>query len=67
MKKAKASASTQLTIGVSGDRRVAENIILEARAAAERLGLTIEDIQVVSSPAANGKKQKTPSRQRRRS
>ena len=55
-----------LQLDVAGDRRAAENVILEVRAVAERLGLNIADIQVTDEPAQAAKKRKPPSRQRRR-
>jgi len=42
--------SRLLTVGLSGDRAMVENVILEVRALAQKLGLTIPNITVVSEP-----------------
>jgi len=40
----------ELRVALSGDQRVAENLILEVRAIAQRCGLEIPNIQVVRQP-----------------
>ena len=48
-------------IELHGDRRVAENVILEVEAAARRLGLEIENVEVVSRPSGRRKARKLAS------
>lgn len=48
------SASAQpmmLTVALSGDRAMAENIILEVRALAQKLALELTDVAVIGKPA----------------
>jgi hypothetical protein len=54
----------QLRIGVTGDRRVTENVILEVRAAALQLGLEISNVEVIGQPS-NGRKARKPGSQRK--
>jgi hypothetical protein len=44
--KRKLSAPTQFTIDLAGDRRQAENVIVEVGAIAQRLGVKISNVQV---------------------
>jgi hypothetical protein len=53
------SASVQpmmLTLALSGDRVMVENVILEVRALAQKLGLGISDVAVIGKPAIVPKK-----------
>src|SRR6185312_16124570 len=53
------SASGQpmtLTVALSGDRAMAENVILEVRALAQKLILEISDVAVIGKPAIAPKK-----------
>ena len=53
------SASGQpmvLTVALSGDRAMAENVILEVRALAQKLVLEISDVTVIGKPAIVPKK-----------
>ena len=59
MKKRGAPPTTQLKLGVNGDRRTAESVVLDVRAAAQRLGLEIESIVVRAAPG-NGRKPAAP-------
>jgi hypothetical protein len=45
-----------LTVALSGDRAMAENVILEVRALAQKLALEISDIAVTGKPAIVPKK-----------
>jgi hypothetical protein len=45
-----------LTIALTGDRAMVENIILEVRALAQKCGLQIPNVFVVSDPAVVPKK-----------
>jgi hypothetical protein len=54
----------QMNLIVRGDKRVAENIILEVRALAERRGLEIPSVRVVQQPAVGPKTAKLMSRGR---
>ena len=40
----------KLKLDLNGDRRLAENVILEVKAAARRLGLEIANVEVVREP-----------------
>jgi hypothetical protein len=51
----KPSAPKQFTIDLAGDRRDAENIIVEVYAIARRLGVEISDVQVKRKPSARPK------------
>jgi hypothetical protein len=48
-------------IELHGDRRLTENVILEIQAAARRLGLEIENIELVRPPAGGRKARKPAS------
>jgi|RhiMethySRZTD1v2_1073278.scaffolds.fasta_scaffold295558_2 hypothetical protein len=54
----------QMNLIVRGDKRVAENIIIEVRAIAERRGLEIPSVRVVQQPAVGPKTAKLMSRGR---
>ena len=45
-----------LTLALTGDRAMAENVILEVRALAQKLGLEIPDVAVIRKPAIVPKK-----------
>jgi len=45
-----------LTLALSGDRVMVENVILEVRALAQKLGLGISDVAVIGKPAIVPKK-----------
>jgi hypothetical protein len=45
-----------LTVALSGDRAMAENVILEVRALAQKLVLEISDVVVIGKPAIVAKK-----------
>jgi hypothetical protein len=47
-----------LKIALKGDRRVTEKVILEVKAAARRLGLEIENVEVASKPSIGRKARK---------
>jgi hypothetical protein len=64
VKKGQPSSPMQLKIGVAGDRRLTENVILEMRAAAERIGLDISNIEVVGQ-APSGRKTRKPASPRK--
>jgi hypothetical protein len=57
----------ELRVALTGDQRVAENLILEVRAIAQRCGLEIPNIQVVRQPKVGPKTQKKKVRPRRKS
>jgi hypothetical protein len=50
--KRKSDERTQLNVVIAGDKRLAENVILEVRAIARRLGTQIPKIEVVRQPSA---------------
>jgi hypothetical protein len=50
----------QLKVDVAGDRRLAEQLILEVRALAQRFGLEPTQVRVVSRPAVGPKTLKIP-------
>lgn len=62
---AKNSGPMRLEVVIKGDRRLAENVILEVRAVARRYGLEIPTIQVMQRPSV-GPKAKLASRRRPR-
>jgi hypothetical protein len=51
----KATAQMQLSIGVAGDQRLTENIIVEVLAAARRCGLAPPDVAVLRQPRVGAK------------
>ena len=53
----------KLKIVVKGDRRLAENVILEVRALGRRYGLATPTIEVTPQPLMRPKAAKLPSRQ----
>jgi hypothetical protein len=57
----------ELRVALTGDQRVAENLILEVRAIAQRCGLEIPNIQVVRQPKVGPKTPKKKVRPRRKS
>lgn len=50
----------QLSVGVAGDQRLAENVIVEVLAAARRHGLEPPDIQILRRPRVGPKVKLTP-------
>lgn len=53
--KQKPRAPAQLSVGVAGDQRLAENVIIEVLAAARRCGLEPPIVQVVRQPRVGPK------------
>jgi hypothetical protein len=53
--KKKSSKGTQLRLVIAGDRRLAENVIVEVRAMAQRLGTKVPSIEVVRRPPPGAK------------
>ncbi len=58
MKNAKATAGMRLKIGLNGDRRLTEKVILEVQAAARRLGVEVANIEVIPKPSSGRKARK---------
>jgi hypothetical protein len=56
----------RLKLGLNGDRRLTEKVILEVKAAARRLGLEIANVEVVSKPSTGRKARKPASRRKSR-
>jgi len=54
----KSAASTQMKVTLRGNQRTAENFILEVRAIAERCGLEIPSVQIISHPNVGSKTNK---------
>ena len=50
-----------LTVALTGDRAMVENVILEVRALAQKFGLEIPDVTVISQPTIAPKKPIPPS------
>ena len=48
--------SMMMTVALSGDRAMAENVILEVRALAQKLALEISDVAVIDKPVIVPKK-----------
>ncbi len=65
-KRSQSSGPAQLEIDLDGDRRLAENVIEEVRAAARSLGLEIADVQVIRETAVGSKARKPASRRKTR-
>ena len=55
-----------LKIDLNGDRRVTENVILEVKAIARRLGLKIASVEVIRKPSTRRKARKPASRRKPR-
>lgn len=55
----------QLSVALTGDQRVTENVILEVRALAQRFGLEVPNIKVVRQRATGAKTAKARSRRKR--
>ena len=64
MKKRKATLPLKLNVDLTGDRRLAENVILEVRAAARRVGLEIANVDIVKQQPARPKIRKSARRSR---
>jgi hypothetical protein len=56
----------RLKIGLNGDRRLTEKVIVEIQAAARSLGVEIASVQVVRDPVARRKARKSVSRRKAR-
>jgi len=61
VKNAKAPAAMRLKIGLNGDRRLTEKVILEVQAAARRVGLEVANIEVIRKPSSSRKARKRAS------
>ena len=59
MKRKPSGPGMQLKIDLAGDRRLAEDVILEVRALAQRLGLEPPQVRVVNRPAVGPKTRKS--------
>lgn len=57
----------RVKIGVNGDRRITEKVILEIKAVARRLGLEIANVEVVSKSLSGRKAPKPKPVSRRKS
>ena len=62
MKRKPTGSGMQLKVELAGDRRLAEDVILEIRALAQRLGLDAPLVNVVSRPAVGPKARKSARR-----
>jgi len=51
----KPRAPMQLSVGLTGDQRLAENLILEVRAIAKRYGLETPNVEIVRQPRVGPK------------
>ena len=65
MTKKTPDAPMQLSVGVTGDQRLAENLILEVRAMAKRYGLEIPRVEIMRQPRVGPKVQLTSGRKSR--
>jgi hypothetical protein len=61
MSRKKPDAPMELKVVLKGDRRLAENMILEVRAIARRFGLEIPNISVTGRPPVGPKAEKMTS------
>jgi hypothetical protein len=59
------NSSMELRVALTGDQRVAEDLILEVREIAQRFGLEIPNIQVLRQPKIAPKTIRTKVRSRR--
>jgi hypothetical protein len=66
MTQKKSGAPKELQVTLRGDRRVAENLILEVRALAQRCGLDIAEVAVIPQPKIGPKTTKKAIKQRRK-
>jgi hypothetical protein len=64
--KRKAALPVQLKIGLNGNRRLAENVILEVQAAARRVGVEIANVEVFTEHPIALKARKPASRRKPR-
>jgi hypothetical protein len=55
----------QLRVALTGDQRLAENVIVEVLAAARRCGLDPPSVQVIRQPRVGPKEKLTPGRKSR--
>jgi hypothetical protein len=60
--KKKSRPPMQLSVALTGDQRLTENLILEVRAMAKRYGLETPNIEVVRQPRLGPKVKLTPGR-----
>jgi hypothetical protein len=58
-------APMQLSVALTGDQRLAENLILEVRAMAKRYGLEIPSVEIVRQPRVGPKAQLASGRKSR--
>ncbi len=66
MNRKKGDALMQVKVVLAGDQRLAENVILEVRALAQRYGLEAPNVSVTRQPAVGPKsKNATPRRKPR--
>jgi hypothetical protein len=59
------AAPMQLSVALTGDQRLAENLILEVRAMAKRYGLEIPSVEIVRQPRVGPKVRLTSGRKSR--
>jgi hypothetical protein len=57
MKRKSSRSRMQLEVVLTGDQRLAENVILEVRALAKRYGLGVPSVKVMRRPAVGPKAQ----------
>jgi hypothetical protein len=57
--------SMQMSVALTGDQRLAENLILEVRAMAKRYGLETSNVEVVRQPRVGPKSKLTSGRKSR--
>jgi hypothetical protein len=67
MKQKKGDAPMQVRVVLAGDQRLAENVILEVRAIAQRHGLEIPDVSVIRQLSVGSKSKKSTSRRKSKS
>ena len=53
--KKKSDAPMQMSVDLTGDQRLAENVILEVRAIAKRYGLETPNVEIVRQPRVGPK------------
>ena len=60
--KKKSRPPMQLSVALTGDQRLAENVILEVRAIAKRYGLETPNVEIVRQPRVGPKVKRTSGR-----
>ena len=60
--KKKSDAPMQMRVDLTGDERLAENVILEVRAIAKRYGLETPNVEIVRQPRVGPKVKRTSGR-----